>query len=287
MLNKDTAVEKYRHKRRVYFVKREDLVCNGPGPPSAKIRGLIPALIKLKEQGIKTVGYMDTAISMGGWCVAYATEHLGMSAVLYYPCYKNGLRYEQKKHLEIWNNFGATKVPIYKPQLLIINSYKARKHLYENYPNSQMLPNGLTFVETIEEVAKEVPTIQHIKPKTIVIAIGSGAMTAGVIRGFVENEMRLDSLIAVSVHKGKNLSRLKKRALKLAGYQERGGLITTGIDKHIRDFSVVDCEHRYEEKPDISAPFPCNPYYEFKSLKFLYDNLAVLKKPVLFWNIGA
>ena len=56
-----TPVEKYNG----ICVKREDLAVNDPtAPPFSKMRGVLIHLTKLRDQGIKTVDYAESAISM-------------------------------------------------------------------------------------------------------------------------------------------------------------------------------------------------------------------------------
>ncbi|MDO9027461.1 MAG: hypothetical protein Q7U68_01165, partial [Candidatus Roizmanbacteria bacterium] len=143
--NENTPVEKYGN----IYVKREDLACSPPGPPFSKIRGLEAKLLNLLKEGITTVGYMDTAISKAGWGISYFTKHFGMTAVIFYPKYKDGTNHENlEKHIKKWNEFGATVVPLEKPNLQKINWYKARKILFENWPNSFMLEQGFPYKES-------------------------------------------------------------------------------------------------------------------------------------------
>jgi hypothetical protein len=50
---------------------------------------------------------------------------------------------------------------------------------------------------------------------------------------------------------------------------------------------IIDTGAKYEETATVNAPFPCNAYYDAKAWGWVVQNYAVLKKPVLFWNIGA
>ena len=103
-LNDYTPTENYLE----YYVKREDLACNWPGPPFAKVRGLYKGLQEIKSRGIETVGYFETSISMATWGVSYFSTLLEMNPPhIFYHRYKDGLKNEQKKQQIIWEKFGA------------------------------------------------------------------------------------------------------------------------------------------------------------------------------------
>ena len=282
----NTPIELYANNGTPYFVKREDLSCKKPGPPFAKVRGLYPVLFALKKKGIISVAYVDTAISMAGWGVSYFAQELGMKAIIYYPKYKDGYRYEQAKHIKLCQKFGATIIPIEKPQMLQINRNIAKKRLVVDFPGSYMLPSGLTFPETVEEVSKEVASIKPFEIKTIIICTGSGAMTAGIVKGLIENNIQIHTLLSVQVHKNKNAIRSKQKIMTLSGVPLRGDLFRKGIMDIIQNFEVINGDYLYEEVPQIKSPFPCNPYYDLKAYEFMINNLGKLLQPILFWNIG-
>lgn len=284
----NTPVEEHEYSGIKYFVKREDLACKRPGPPFAKVRGLYPVLLNLQKEGVTTVAYMDTAISMAGWGISYFTSLLGMKSILYYPKYKGGFKYRQEAYLKLWEKYGATVIPIEKPQLLMINRNMAKKHLRENFPGAVMLPNGLAFPETVAEVAKEVESLRDLNIKTIVTCAGSGVMTAGILRGLALYELpKIDALISVRVHKEANMKKSFEKILKLAGVPKKGHLFCRGVSATVRNFTVISGGYLYEERPLIESPFPCNPYYDLKAFEYMCKNIHNLKPPVLFWNIGA
>lgn len=263
------------------FVKREDLSCPSPGPPFAKVRGLLPVLEDLKQRGVTTVGYMETAISMAGWGISYFCQKLGMKAVIFMPQYKNGLRHNQLFQLGQWRKFGAEVLELEKPNRLQINFYRARKQLIEKYPGAIMLPQGLPFVQTVHEVCEQLKNIDRdILRGSIVCCIGSGTMMAGVLKGCAEAEVSPDCYgILVSI-KGTGL--MRKKVLKMASLKDR-----SFFNRLTVKFSVIDYGYEYTQRENCESPFPCNPYYDKKAWKWLLDNKKSLKKPVLFWNIGA
>ncbi len=263
------------------FVKREDLACPSPGPPFAKVRGLYPVLQKLQKEGIEIFGYIDTSISMAGWGLSYFCKKMGLKAVIFYPEYKDGPRDNQLFQFKKWKKFGAEIIPLKKPNRLMINWYRARKILTDKYPNSKMLPQGLPFNETVEnvslEIIKDCDSFRDIK--TIVASAGSGVMIAGILKGLHATGLSPDIYgILISP---KSTEVMRKKIFKMSGLKE-GGLFGTNIN-----VKIIDSSYEYTDKEMIKIPFPCNPYYDAKAWKWLLNNLDKLKKPVCFWNIGA
>ncbi|RLC75161.1 MAG: hypothetical protein DRI61_15365, partial [Chloroflexi bacterium] len=179
-----TPIESYNVEGHEIFVKREDLACKSPGPPFAKVRGLEPVIKSLMSKSINTVGYMETAISMGGWGVAYFCKKFGMKSVIFMPKYSE-LRHNQKSQIKKWEEFGSEVVGIERPNHQKINFYVARKLLSENYDNAFMLPLGLSFQETVEAVSSQITNedSKELFDGTIISCVGSGTMMSGVING--------------------------------------------------------------------------------------------------------
>lgn len=277
----DTPIKKYQIKGKQVWVKREDLACFPPGPPFAKVRGLLPILEELKERGIKTVGYMETDISMAGWGVSYFCQQLNMKAVIFMPAYKEGKRHNQEFQLRKWKEFGAEILPLERPNRLQINFYRARKIFLEKYKDAVMLPQGLPFEQTIQQICGQV---KLVPPKqlngSIVSCLGSGTMAAGILRGCSAMNKWPDYYgILVSP---KSAVGMRKRILKMANLS--GGLLGGVLTAK---FSVIDYGYEYTVPENCQCPFPCNSYYDKKAWKWLLDHIDTLKKPILFWNIGA
>lgn len=271
-----TRVEEYSHNNETFYVKREDLACLEPGPPFAKVRGLYIVMEQLKNRGIDTVGYMDTAISMASWGISFFAKELGMKAVIYYPQYKNGYRHNQSKFIPIWEGFGATVIPLEKPNLQKINENKAKTRFRKAYPEGEWLIQGLKFEVTIDEVAKEVHhALNKISPKSIVCNIGSGVMTSGILKGIRDGGYGVEKVYAVTAHRDTDVKLKKEKTLKLIKSDQSDLL------------EVIATKHLYEQTPKIDCPFPCNMYYDLKAYEWMIDNFDSLPKPVLFWNIGA
>lgn len=270
-----TPIELYNHKLGQYWVKREDLCCKAPLPPFSKVRGVVKHLVNLKKSGIDVVGYTETSISMAGIAVGCIAKQLDMKAVIFDPQYKEtpGLL---KKHRKEWKKHKAIIEPI-KAGRAKVNYYIGRKILKEKYPDSIMLPLGLPFHDTVLETAKEVQRSEVNKFAAVVVNVGSGTITAGVLSGFASKGAEVIGVM------GRTGSIIRKRdeIIKKAGMFD-GGL----FGKEIK-FRLVDPGWRYTERCTIPVPFPCHPYYDAKAYMWMIQHLYNLPKPVLFWNIGA
>jgi len=282
---KDTPIEKYFFQRKVFFVKREDLSCLSPGPPFAKVRGLFPFLQKLKKQGIETVSYMDTEISMASWGLAYFAKRLEMKAVIFYPSYKNKeLRFNQQYQINKWKEFDPEIIPLESPNRLQINFYRARKILLEKYPNAYMLPQGLPFEETKHEVSRQVSLLDQ-EYGSIVTVIGSGTMCSGILMGLEKQNMKSD------VHgvfcSPKNFDNMRKKILSKAGFSDsEKGFNLLKKSPNFKLF-LYNMGYEYTQREQCECPFPCNEFYDKKAFKWMVDNFENLNPPVLFWNIGS
>jgi len=271
MIAIDTPIEQYEG----IWVKREDLACAPPGPPFSKIRGLEAKLFALTKIGTNAVGYMDTSVSMAGWGVSYFCQQFNMTAVIFYPKYKDTAGRENlEEHIQKWKEFGATVVPLDKPQRQKINWYRARKVLKEGWPNAFMLEQGFPYKESIEETAKQV----HLIPKellggSIVISIGSGVICSGVTRGLLELES--DTKIYGITVSPKDLDGMEKKI------RTRSNDVFGQVD-----LELINGGYEYTQTEDIETPFNCNKYYDAKAWAWLVRHQEELKKPLIFWNIG-
>ena len=278
---RDTPIEHYKLNRQEILVKREDLACLPPGPHFAKVRGLLPVLRSYKANGIYTFGYMETSVSMAGWGLSYFCQKLGLKAIIFYPHYKDGIpRDNQVFQKEKWLSFGAKIIPIENPNRLKINWYRARKQLFQLYPDAIMLPQGLPFPETVQEVAKQVKKDKEIfkSVKSIIISTGSGTMTAGVIKGL--SEISANPKVYGVLVSQKSNTEMKKKILAMAGIQD-SGLFASNIN-----LEIIDAGYEYTQKEECECPFPANEYYDRKAWRWLLDHINKVKSPILFWNIG-
>jgi 1-aminocyclopropane-1-carboxylate deaminase/D-cysteine desulfhydrase-like pyridoxal-dependent ACC family enzyme len=275
----DTPIQKYEVDGKEFFVKREDLACLPPGPPFAKVRGLYAKLKFLQTQGVDTVAYMETSISMASWGISYFANVLGMKSVIYYPKYKQGLKHEQKEQLKIAHKFGAKLFPIEPPNMLKINFYTARKHFHKNF-EGQMLELGLPFDETISEVVQQVDMLySECLGGTIVVCAGSGTMAAGILRGLgLRSDIKYQRVTATLIAK-------KKTDVMYNNIFNKSHL--TAFDLARINLKVEESDYDYSDAEFCECPFPCSPYYDRKTYKWMLDNYDKLEKPILFWNIGS
>lgn len=285
LIKNNTPIEIHKVNGVDIYVKREDLCSTYPAPPFSKIRGLFRHLQKLKTQGIKTVGYVETPISMAGWGIAWGAKELGMKSVIYEPQYveqKKGYNKSlnvMKKHKRMWEYFGATILPIPAGRTTV-NNYIAQKDFYNKFgKESLLLPIGISLKETIEETDMEYcRTIDtHGYFDNIVIAVGSGTICAGIF-GRVAREKK-GKVIGILCRNG---SILKKsiNIHKKAGIPYEGGFLQNSRLK------LIDPGWEYTQKCEIKQPFPCHPYYDLKAWDWLVKNIDNLSGKILFWNIG-
>lgn len=274
---KTTPIEKYGN----IFVKREDTCFEPPAPPFSKCRGIIIHLEKLRDSGIRTVGYVETSISMAGWGIAWACSLLGMKAVIFDPQYKvtpETLTY----HREQWVKFDCVEIVPIKAGMAKVNWYISKSILENNYPNSLLLPLGLPFPETVSATAAEVTnTLKFIEKesiKTIVCCVGSGTIIAGIYKGlqYYDNPI---TLVGV-------MTRTGSKPGKRDSIIHKSGIVSRGLFTNKVNLVLVDEGWGYTTPSTIDCPFPCHAFYDLKAYEFLKRNERSLQKNTLFWNIG-
>lgn len=276
----DTPIEKYNHPdtNTPYSVKREDLSVPFPGPPFSKMRGLVPHLQRLKEEGVRYVGYTESAISMAGWGVAWACKEMGLNAVLFDPQYKEGntpdlLKYHRKR----WEENGAIIIP-QDAGMVRVNHNIARQILREKFSPkySRLLPLGLTLPETVEETTKVAKDVRGLY-KSVVVNVGSGTIAAGLSKGLGDRS----TVYGIMGRAGD-----VKRKRELIAHKGRFTIKTPG-GLFGNDFRLVDPGWEYSGRSVAPCPFPCHPYYDRKAFQWMMENILFLKSPILFWNIGS
>lgn len=275
------------------FVKREDLAVNDPSaPPFSKMRGVYIHLTKLRDSGIKTVGYAESAISMAGWGLAWTAKQLGLKAVIFAPVYKCDHEYLRvlEKHRKQWRRCGAEIVPFPAGRTKIIY-YQGRKWLEENYPEkSEMMPIGMSFPETVDATEEEyLWTLKEygLKPKNVVLCVGSGTIAAGVARGIAESGLRT-RLWGILTRDGSVPD--KQRYVENKASLPPSGKGIFGRTCAL-DLRLLSSGYEYTQRSKIAVPFPCNPYYDAKAWEWLMgekDNSNMfIDRETVFWNIGA
>jgi hypothetical protein len=300
---KNTPVEVYTGGNGIVFVKREDLCAPEGAPPFSKIRGIVRRLRKLKREGVKVVGYVETSISMAGWGLCWAANLIGgIKVVIFDPIYKT----KQETldfHREQWKKFKNIEIIPIKAGMAKVNFYIGKRILQKEYPDGVLLPLGLPFYETIEETKREFETTKRVirrryreRIKTVVSCVGSGTIFAGLISG-VSND-RFESFRGVNTRYTRYLEAQKINIIKkslLTGEEFHGFLNKKrkpggGLKRSTKkvDFDIIDLGYDYTQPAvGIDCPFPCNPYYDLKAYKWMQENIELLERPILFWNIGS
>ena len=275
MFLENTPIEEYQVGSETVYVKREDLYGQDPMPPLAKLRGIRLVLDSLYQKGCRTVGVLDTRVSKSGWGVAAVRkfEHPDMKLLLGFPTTKAN-RTTPDQHLKA-AELGATIMPQQGTRQSIMY-YKFKSIVEEQ--GGVMLPHGLPFVETALSVAEQAAMIpKELLQGTIVLIVGTGTMLAGILIGMMEEK----NINIVGISAGKsptgqlnNIERIMNVAMPFCGK-------ATGRVKllnPIMEYNVAD---------DYPCPFPSHPNYDRKAWHWMCEHISELKKPILFWNIGA
>lgn len=272
-----TPVERHLIEGKEVFVKREDMATPPPGPCFSKTRGLYAHMLKLRESGVKEVGYLETAISMAGWGVAWVGKILGIQVTIFDPAYssKHVARKVHQFHRKQWLKLGAVVVQV-TPLMTRINFNVIQKHLFPKDPSREFLPLGLPLEETIEETARQAEITSSLpRMNTVVVSVGSGTVCAGILRGIGNHPIHIVGVMCRDGNKNRKMKEILKRSKVLLG------------DLWGPDFTLINPGYAYTDKETTLSPgFPCNPYYDLKALKYLVDHYDELEPPILFWNIG-
>jgi hypothetical protein len=261
-----TPLERYELEGEEVWVKRDDLFASWPAPPLGKLRGAIGLLRKLYGEGVRLVGCWDTRVSALGQGIAVlAKQFRGLRVIVAYPANQGSIIPEP---LRIASNLGAEVLPV-RAGRINISFAEARKRVEER--GGILLPFGLDCIESVAAIQKEAAKIpdQAIAGGTLIVSCGSGVTMAGLIRGLGHRPSRF-----VGVSSGRSVERIE---LCLSKYVER----------YFSDVEIIPPKHAYSEKLAISCPFPSHPNYDLKAWNFLQQNLRSLRRPVLFWNVGA
>jgi 1-aminocyclopropane-1-carboxylate deaminase/D-cysteine desulfhydrase-like pyridoxal-dependent ACC family enzyme len=276
MIRNNTPVEVYGMNGQPIFVKREDLCAVPPAPPFSKIRGLHAYLKGLKDHGIKTVGYVETAISMAGWGVAWCCQDLGLRCLLFDPQYKNKTPKLLQLHREKWKELGAELIP-QQAGRANVNYHRAKKVMPAE---AILLPLGLPLRESVNETHKELERtlafmLPDNRPSSVVVNVGSGTIAAGLLRGLPDNV----ALYAI-------MGRTGSIKNKLATIERKAGCVQGGFFGRPA-IKMFDPGWEYTKPCREEVPFPCHPYYDAKAWKWLRDNIEQVPEPIMFWNIGS
>ena len=264
LLHEKTPIEEYNLNGIDLWVKRDDLYGEEPAPPLAKLRGAKIVLERMKAEGIKKIAVFDTRISKSGAGIAYICRELGLQCAVGFPKLKaqTELNEPQKKAKEmgakVWSVQAGRTAPCYA-------AFK-REALLRGYT---VLPLGITFKETAQEVAK-IAEVETRRFNTIVVSTGTGTIACGIALGTKAK--------VIGVSCGMSIERQMKRVKELCCWTDT---IFPG------NLELFQTKYDYYEALDTSScPFPTSPYYDMKAWIWLLRNNKYLRQPILFWNIG-
>lgn len=296
MLVNNTPVEDYRAEFGL-LVKREDLSCPPPGPPFSKTRGVYAHIANRPE---KVIGVLDTYHSQAGHAVAQACSLLGKRAVNFYPVRKAERDAPIKPQQQAAQDLGAELFALQAGRSAILY-HEAKKRLQSvpAWSGGYMMPNALKLPEMITQTAVEAyqtwKRCQMVGEdlNTIAIAISSGTIAAGVIKGICD---RIDavnvSFKAREVNETYSLGYptfvlhmgyQRSHVAVLEYMQKMAGRSFTGIPMRI-----VDEGYSYGDvaKPGIDPPWPCNKFYDLKAFRWWLREGRATYGEALLWNIG-
>jgi len=280
MFYNDTPIETYTLKRGKHeykiHVKREDLFAQDPAPHVAKLRGLNLWVKKQSEKGVKCIGALDTrGISKSAWGLACCCQGTDIKPLAFYPQLKvdSGLHINQQKAKDL----GAEIIPLSAGRYKIL--YSRAKKIVEGR-GGIMLPEGIKLRETVSEVAKTVGMVpKELLTGSIVICSGTGTITAGLIKGLIQNNAEIDKLYVVSCGMSINKQLIEIKKLLV----DDDFLPIEKIPEYVQ---FIPPRYNYYEPCEISVPFPCSTFYDKKAWQFMSDYIYGLKAPLIFWNIG-
>jgi 1-aminocyclopropane-1-carboxylate deaminase/D-cysteine desulfhydrase-like pyridoxal-dependent ACC family enzyme len=125
--------------------------------------------------------------------------------------------------------------------------------------------------ESIEGTKKEAVECVN-KYATVVVAVGSGTIAAGIVRAGVPR-IKVVGVMCRTGNKEKKKREIINRARELGC--------------PLAQLELVDPGYQYTEAAHIKCPFPSHPFYDKKAFKWMVENIEKLENPVLFWNIGS
>jgi threonine dehydratase len=206
IIQQNTPLEKYNINGRDIFVKREDLSSLDPAPRLSKLRGVYERMLKVKNEGYKTIGVFDTRVSKAGWgCAAIAQEIGDLEIINFYPELKEYLKTNfipenQRKVKELGGKLCGMK----GGRTAVL--YSQSKKLAE-MKGWYMMPLGLVVEESVKATSKIAETLPaNALGGDLVVCIGSGMITAGIASALAT---KLNRIYAVSAGMDNTRQRLR------------------------------------------------------------------------------
>lgn len=278
MLRTNTPVEDHRAAFGLW-VKREDLSCPPPGPPFSKTRGVFSHVQSRPE---RVIGVLDTFHSQAGHAVARACQILGKECVNFFPLYKGQpeLRAPQLASRDLGARL--TALPAGRSAVLY---HAAKKGLAAQAQalgasDRYMMPNALKLPEMVDETAAEVDRTEMPKVNTVLIAISSGTIAAGVIRAL--DKMKWNG--RVILHMG--YARSEDQVLKYIETMSQvpfHSIPWSGVD-----VTLVNEGYAYKDvaRPGEDPLWPSNAWYDLKAFRWWMREGRAIYGEALLWNIG-
>jgi threonine dehydratase len=158
--------------------------------------------------------------------------------------------------------------------LPVRNNFLATCHRQtQKYVEAQggwMLPLGGELEQGIEAIAAEAASLPRwmVEGGTIIVPCGSGVTLSGVARGLVANPSRI-----IGVSSGRSADAIRRCLIR----------------NHVGELTNIEIrapDRAYRKPDNISAPFPCDAYYDLKAWRVLMSEIRTYKEPILFWNVG-
>jgi hypothetical protein len=260
-----TPIERFLVRKRVVFVKRDDLFGRPPAPPLGKLRGLRAVMHELNERGARLVGCWDTRVSrLGEGLAAIVRQYPRMKAMV---CYPRRIGLPVPTPVVRAADLGASIVAFRGNHLSICFSQAKKK---VESCGGIMLPFGLDCREAVLGVAAEAARLpRELSGGTIVLCCGSGVTLAGLLAG-----LNGSSCHVIGVSSGRSLSK-----------------IWSCVRKHVPvskcHVELIEALMPYDSLSTVECPFPSHPNYDRKAWQYLTENITTFKDPILFWNIGS
>lgn len=261
-----TPLERYSVGKGEAWVKRDDLFAKWPAPPLGKLRGARTLLRRIYREGVRLVGCWDTRISALGQGIAVCASELpSLRVIVAYPDSRGSMIPEP---LQIARELGAEVLPV-KAARVSISFAEARQRVEDR--GGVLLPFGLDCMESVAAIQEEAAKIpdQAIYGGTVVVSCGSGVTLAGLISGLGHRPSRY-----IGVSSGRSVGMIQRCLSKYVEY------CLDYVD-------IIPANYAYAEQPAISCPFPSHPNYDLKAWDYLQRNFRSLRRPILFWNVGA
>lgn len=279
-----SKIEKYRVFDDDIFVIREDLCSPFPAPNNSKVIGLEQKLETLRKEGHHVIATQNTRISRLGWGISWLSKKFDL---VHYDFYsdagKRGVPFFQRMS----QSFGGKIIPLRGNYSRIFGAM-VKQWLKKHKINAYMLPLGLSMPEAVfshSELVRVLPS--DLLQGTFIVPASSGTISAGIIYGVALNNYRTNVISVFSSNF--KISRHKKILNMILDTDIKNHLLSEKAIRKIfskKHWDEVILNRRYGKVEKILTPFPCDVYLDRPAWKWMIENIGVLKKPVVFLNVG-